>query len=70
MYSYEQRVNAVELLVQYDMNYSSVMRELGYPSSRVSLRAWYREYLNKGMLHEKYDKKDKYSKEVICPLST
>ena len=70
MYSYERRVNAVELLVQYDMSYSSVMRELGYPSSRGSLRAWYREYLNKGMLHEKYDKKDKYSKEVICPLST
>lgn len=63
MYSYEQRVNAVELLVQYDMSCSSVMRELGYPSSRESLRAWYREYLNKGILHEKYDKKDKYSKE-------
>lgn len=63
MYSYEQRVNAVELLVQYDMSYSSVMRELGYPSSRGSLRAWHREYLNKGMLHEKYDKKYKYSKE-------
>ncbi len=39
MYSYEQRVNAVELLIQYDMSYSSVMRELGYPSSPESLRS-------------------------------
>ena len=63
MYSYEQRVNAVELLIQYDMSYATVMRELGYPSSTESLRGWYREYQKNGMIHKEYDKKDKYSDE-------
>ena len=63
MYSYEQRVNAVELLIQYDMSYATVMRELGHPSSTESLRGWYREYQKNGMIHKEYDKKDKYSDE-------
>ena len=63
MYSYEQRIKAVELLIQYDMSYSSVKRELGYPSSTESLRGWYREYKSNGVLHKDYDKKDKYSDE-------
>lgn len=63
MYSYEQRANAVELLIQYDMSYATVMRELGYPSSTESLRGWYREYQKNGMIHKEYDKKDKYSDE-------
>ena len=53
MYSYEQRIKAVELLIQYDMSYSTVMRELGYPSSWQSLRSWYKEYKNGGDLHPK-----------------
>ncbi len=31
MFSYEERIKAVELLVQYDMSYATVVRELGYP---------------------------------------
>lgn len=32
MFSYEDRLRAIELLLQYDMSYSTVRRELGYPS--------------------------------------
>ena len=40
MYSYEQRVTAVKLLIQYDMSYSTVIQELGYPNNSKSLRYW------------------------------
>lgn len=29
MYSYEQRIKAVQLLIKYDMSYSTVIHELG-----------------------------------------
>ena len=63
MYSHKERTRAVELLIQYDMSYSAVIQELGYPSSTESLRSWYREYRNNGELHTRYDKKDRYSDE-------
>ena len=44
MYSKEERLKAVELLIQYDMMYSVVIRELGYPNINT-LREWYREYI-------------------------
>lgn len=44
MFSYEERLKAVQLLIKYDMSYSTVMRELGYPTYD-SLKSWYKEYL-------------------------
>ena len=44
-YSMEQRRRAVELYVRFDCCAADVMRELGYPSSRESLRTWHREWL-------------------------
>ena len=35
MYSYEDRVKAVQLLVQYGGSPTLVIRELGYPSSNM-----------------------------------
>jgi transposase-like protein len=32
MYTYEDRMRAVQLYVKYDMNMGVVIRELGYPS--------------------------------------
>lgn len=49
MYSYEQRIKAVQLLIKYDMSYSTVIHELGYPDSG-SLRGWYKEYKENGDL--------------------
>lgn len=62
MYTSEQKIKAVELYIKYDLRPGPVMVELGYPKSRVSLRAWWREYLeNDGEIHEGY--KSKYTSE-------
>jgi transposase-like protein len=62
MFSYEERMKAVKLLIKYDMSYSDVMRELGYPS-RKALSIWYKEYLQTGDLHKKHLKKYKFTDE-------
>ena len=51
MYSKEERLKAVELLIQYDMMYSVVIRELGYPNINT-LREWYREYIQDGDVYK------------------
>jgi transposase InsO family protein/transposase-like protein len=53
MYSYEQRKNAVELYIKFDKSACAVVRELGYPDTKM-LRVWYREYLEEGDLHGRY----------------
>jgi transposase-like protein len=45
MYSYEEKIKAVKLLIKYDRCYAQVMREFGYPD-RKSLMAWYKQYLS------------------------
>lgn len=47
MFSYEERIKAVKLLLQYDMSYSTVIRELGYPT-KETLWNWYNEYSQSG----------------------
>ena len=44
MYSYEERMRAVKLFIQYDHSFASIKRELGYPNSRVTLNTWFAEY--------------------------
>lgn len=44
MYSREDKLRAVELLIKYDFSPQSVIDELGYPC-RGSLYNWYEEYL-------------------------
>lgn len=46
MYSREDKLRAVELLIKYDFSPQSVIDELGYPC-RGSLYNWYEEYLAK-----------------------
>ena len=65
MFSYEERIRAVELLIQYDMSYSTTIRELGYPSQRA-LRNWYSEYSLNGDLHKELITEAKYT-EDDCP---
>jgi transposase-like protein len=62
MFSYEERVKTVKLLLQYDKNYATVIRELGYPSRRA-LTNWCEEYIKNGDLHKDYIKESKYSDE-------
>ncbi len=63
MYSYEERLKAVQLYIQYDKSYASVFRELGYPPSSHSIKLWYKEYEENGSLHRSYTKTSKYSDE-------
>ena len=43
MYSYEERIRAVELYVEFGKRAAATIRCLGYPSKNA-LKAWYREY--------------------------
>ena len=52
MYSYDERKKAVELYIKFDKSASAVVRELGYPTTRM-LTLWYREYLEEDDLHKK-----------------
>lgn len=63
MHSYEDRLRAVKLYIQYDKNYASVYREPGYPPSSHSIKIWYKEYVQNGNLHKSYNKTTKYSEE-------
>ena len=43
MYSYEDRIRAVELFIQLGMRVRPTISRLGYPTKN-SLKGWYREY--------------------------
>lgn len=64
MYSYEDRIKAVELYIKYDLSAADTIRELGYPKRNMLVR-WYRKYQEKGDLHKKYIKHPKYTSEQI-----
>lgn len=63
MYSYEDRMRAVELYIKYDFSAADVVRELGYPKAKKSLKYWYRDYLTEqqtGMKHDRYKSYARY----------
>jgi len=62
MHSYEARIRAVRLYIEYDLAVSLTIRELGYPSRRM-LRAWYREFIETGQLHRSLSRRHKYSEK-------
>jgi len=62
MYSYEDRMKAVQLYVKYDLNMAATIRELGYPSRNMLYR-WYNEYNETGDLRD--DNNLGYSKYTI-----
>ena len=62
MYSYEEKIKAVKLLIKYDKCYSQVMRELSY-QDRKSLMAWYKQYLSNGDLTKECERKTNFSEE-------
>ena len=53
MYSYEDRIRAVELYIKLGKRTSPTIRQLGYPSKN-SLRGWYREYQQRQDLAKGY----------------
>ena len=51
MYTYEQRMKAVQLLIEYHFHIADVISELGYPTP-PALRKWYRQYSANGDLRK------------------
>ena len=62
MYSYEQRIAAVELYIKYGLHASKVINELGYPN-RHSLALWYKEYKKNNGLHKSLIRTPKFTQE-------
>lgn len=63
MYSYEERMRAVNLYLQNGHKASKVIDELGYPE-RHMLHLWYKEYIENGELHKEFvAKKKKYTEK-------
>jgi putative transposase len=63
MYSYEDRLRAVELYIKLGKRLKAVIRQLGYPTKN-SLKAWHKEFQNSGGLQTSYvRRKPKYSDE-------
>ncbi len=61
MYSYEDRVQAVELYLKLGKRIKATIRQLGYPTKN-SLKAWCEEFENRGDLQKEYVRgKPKYS---------
>ena len=58
MYSYEDKMKALELYLMYDRSAAAAINELGYPN-RHTLRLWYMEFAENGDLsrghHRRYD---------------
>jgi putative transposase len=62
LYSYEERMRAVKLYIQYDLSAAATIRELGYPS-RKNLAIWYQEYKENGDLHRSFPSNLKFTSE-------
>lgn len=64
MYSYEERMEAVQLYIKYDLSAADTIMELGYPNYNM-LRRWYKEYVETGDLHKKCRKKPRFTQEEM-----
>ncbi len=62
MYSYQDRIRAVQLYIKYGKRTAAVIRELGYPSRKNLLR-WYRAYIEAGDLPKRSRPKPRYTSE-------
>lgn len=64
MYSYEDRMKAVNLLIKNDLQYAITIRMLGYPDRKM-LHNWYQEFKTNGELKRSSSRTPKYSQEQI-----
>lgn len=62
MYSYEDRMKAVELYIQYNLQAEKTACALGYGTAR-NIQRWYKEYKETGVLHKKITREKKYSEQ-------
>lgn len=64
MYSYEDRIKAVELYIKYDLSAADTVQELGYPDRKMMVQ-WHREYQETGQLHERFIKHPAYTSDQM-----
>lgn len=62
MYSYSDRLKAIEAYIQYGKSAAATVRALGYPSKK-QLRRWYQGYLASGQVPLRKKRKPKYTSE-------
>ena len=62
MYTYEQRMAAVNLYIKYGQRAAPVIRELGY-TNRHMLVKWYKEYQKNGDLHKAHKGHKKHTEQ-------
>lgn len=62
MYTYEQRMAAINLYIKYGYRIVPVIRELGYPNRHMLVK-WYKEYWETGDLHKDCIRHKKHSEE-------
>src|SRR5271170_5966192 len=60
MYSYEDKIRAVELYIKLGKRVRATIRQLGYPTKNA-LKGWYREHERRGDLAKGYHREPKYS---------
>jgi putative transposase len=60
MYSYEDKVRAVEIYIKLGKRVRATIRQLGYPTKNA-LKGWYREHERRGDLAKGYHREPKYS---------
>jgi putative transposase len=60
MYSYEDRIRAVELYIKLGKRGRVATRQLGYPTKNA-LKGWYREHERRGALLKGYHRASRYS---------
>ena len=63
MYSYEERIKAVQLYIKFDKSAASVINELGYPKNTKSIKYWYEEYIANGDLHQEQVNDRRYTQD-------
>src|SRR5271166_4429485 len=60
MYSYEDKIRAVELYIKLGKRVKATIRQLGYPTKNA-LKGWYREHDRRGELAKGYHRAPKYT---------
>lgn len=61
MYSPEQRLKSIEIYIKYGFYAAAVIRELGYPSETRTLKSWYIQYSQDGILKTSKESYRKYN---------
>ncbi len=60
MYSYEDKIRAVDLYIKLGRRVGATIRQLGYPTKNA-LKGWYRDHEQQGDLAKGYRRAPKYS---------